>query len=145
MRHDNPAASTNAGMEAETQQILHFLRLIASADGPEGVLAAVRSYLNAWTSERIARVREVDGGQGPFDSDLRVVPLSTLGNLSRLRDRVRDRCFAFKQAGIQSTPELVELDEILSLATRFAESTKTPEFKARSATLGKRSALLNFL
>jgi hypothetical protein len=133
MKREDPIIAMNSRIEPDGQQLFHFLELIANAEGPAAVLAAVQSYLNAWTSERIARLQEMDGGRAPFDRDRRALPVSTVGRLSLFRDRIRHQCAALKQVGMQLTPELVELDEILSVATQMAESRKAPDFKERSA------------
>lgn len=123
----------NSRIDLERQQHFHFLELIAKAEGTAAVLAAVQSYLNTWTKERIARLQKMDGGRAPFDRHLGPLPVSTVGHLSLFRDRIRHQCTALKQVGMQLTPELIELDEILSVATQMVESRKAPELKERSA------------
>jgi hypothetical protein len=132
MKQEDPIGTMNSRIELDKQQLVHFLELIASAEGPAAVLAAVQSYLSAWTPERIARLQEMDGGRAPFDRDRRALPVSTVGRLSLFRDRIRHQCTALKQVGMPLTPELVELEDLLSVATQRAESRKAPEFKERS-------------
>lgn len=122
------------------------MELIAKAEGPAAILAAFQSYLSTWAPERIATLQKMDGGRAPFDRDRRPLPISTVGRLSLFRDRIRHQCTALKQVGMPLTPELVELDEILSVATQMAESRKAPQPKERSAAApAKRSALSNLL
>lgn len=133
MKREDPAAAMNSRIDLDRQQLFHFMELIAKAEGPAAVLAAVQGYLSTWTPERIARLQEIDGGRAPFDRDRRALPVSTVGRLSLFRDRIRHQRTALTQVGMPLTPELVELDEILSVATQMAESRKAPELKERSA------------
>ena len=124
---------------------LHFLERIALADGPLAVLAVVQSYLDRWPNERIADLQKVDGGWGPFDRSQRSLCLNTVGHLTYFQDVVHRQCVCLKEAKIQLTPEIMELDEMLSIASRYAEAMRAPRFKARSIGTSKHSALLNLL
>ena len=124
---------------------LHFLELIASAEGPLAVLSAMQSYLNAWPKERIANLQRVDGGWAPFDNGQKPLQVDTIEDLTRFQDAIRRQCVALKQANMQLTPEIVELDEMLSIASRFAEAMRSTEFKEHSSASSTRSALLRLL
>jgi hypothetical protein len=128
-----------------TQQLLHFLELIAAADRPLEVLGAVQSYLEAWPKERVAQLQRMDGGWGPFDETQRPLKLSTIGHLRWFRDSVHRQCIGLKEAKMRLAPEIMELDEIFTIAVQFADSLEAPDFKARSATTSTSSRLLNFL
>jgi len=66
-----------------------------------------------------------------------------VGDLKRIRDAVHRHCVVLGQARVQLTPELIELDEILFIATQLTESMKAPGFKARPPVATGRSRLLN--
>jgi hypothetical protein len=132
MKREDPIAAMNTRIDLDRQQLFHFMELIANADGPAAVFDAVQSYLSIWAPERIARLQKMDGGRAPFDRDRRPLPISTVGRLSLFRDRIRHQCTALTQVGLPLTPELVELDEVLSAATQMAESRKAPELNERS-------------
>jgi hypothetical protein len=127
------------------ESLLHYLDLIAAAEGPAQVLRAVQSYLNAWPKERIESLQRVDGGWAPFDRNQIPAVVNGVGGLRLIRDNVRRQCAALRQAKVQVTPELTELDEMLLIATQCAESMKTPGFKARSPAAAARSRMLNLL
>jgi hypothetical protein len=128
-----------------THQLLRFLELMAAAERPFAVLNVVQSYLDAWPKERIASLQSVDGGWAPFDRGLRPLQVNTIGHLKGFRDAVHRQCLALKEANFRLTPEIMELDEILSIASQYAEALRTPEFKERSAAVSRRPALLNLL
>ncbi len=128
-----------------TQPLLHFLELIATAEAPEEVLRAVQEYLDAWPKERVANLQRVDGGWAPFDHDQMPSRVHNVEDLRRFRDAVSSQCIALKQASLQLTAEILELDEILFIAVQLTESMKVPEFKARAPAAGRRSPLLNLL
>ena len=128
-----------------TQNLLYYLELIAAAEVPVEVLSAVQGYLNAWPKERVKSLQRVDGGWAPFDEHQTPSQVNGVGDLKRIRDAVHLQCVALRQARVQLTPELVELDEILFIATQLTESMKTPEFKARPPVATGRSRLLNLL
>jgi len=135
-------------MNTETQgtpQLLQYLELIGAAEGPLGVLSAVQSYLEAWPKERVAQLQRVDGGWAPFGNDQRPLHVSSIGHLGCFRDSVHGQCTGLKEAKVELAPEIIELDEILSIAVQFAESLETPDFKARSRGVSAASPLLNFL
>jgi hypothetical protein len=125
--------------------LLHHLEQIAAAEVPAEVLRAVQVYLNAWPKERVKSLQRVDGGWAPFDEDQMPSQVNGVGDLRRIRDAVHFQCAALKQAHVQLTPELIELDEILFIAAQLTESMKAPEFKARSPMATGRSRLLNLL
>ena len=139
------AMNTNAQTTIAPHQPLHFLELIASAEGPLEVLSAMQSYLNAWPKERVANLQRVDGGWAPFDNGQKPLPVGSIDDLTRFQDAIRRQCVALKQANMQLTPEIVELDEMLSIAIRFAEATRSTAFKEHSPPSSPRSALLRLL
>ncbi|MGA8004460.1 MAG: hypothetical protein WCA17_00010 [Burkholderiales bacterium] len=117
----------------DAQNLLHYLELIAAAEAPADVLDAVQRYLDAWPKARIKALQKIDGGWAPFSQRQAPSRINGVRDLRRVRDAVYGQCAALRQAGVQLTPELMELDEILFVATRLAESMRTPEYKARAA------------
>lgn len=133
------------GKTPGTQQLLHFLELIAAAEAPAGVLSAVQDYLNAWPKERVANLQRLDGGWAPFEQDQTPSQVENVADLKRFRDAVRSQCIALQQARLQLTPEIMELDEILFIALQLTDSMNAPDFKPRAAAVGTGSILLNLL
>jgi hypothetical protein len=133
------------GEPSGTQSVLHYLELIAAAEVPTEVLSAVQGYLTAWPKERVGNLQRVDGGWAPFDQDQMPLHVNGAEDLKRIRDAVHRQCVALRQARVQLTPELIELDEVLFIATQLMESMKAPEFKARLPVATGRSRLLNLL
>lgn len=127
------------------EPVFHFLERVAIAEEPFTVLKITRDYLRAWPKERVANLQRIDGGWAPFDRDQNPLPVNTLGHLDRFQEAVHRQCLALSQANLQLTPEIIELDEMLTIAKRFAKAAGTPEFKEHSAKGGKRSAILNLL
>lgn len=101
--------------------------LAGAGDAPE-VVAAVRDYLAAWPSERVASVQRVDAGWAPFDDRQKPLPLYRPADVSSICDAVHSQCVALSGAGMTLTPELLELDQCLFLAC-----AKLAEFKPEIA------------
>jgi hypothetical protein len=108
-----------------TTQLFKFLELLASSETLNEVLQTVQNYLNAWDRERISDLQN-----------------TSIVRLQRFRDAVRRQCHALKQAGLQPTPEIIELDEFLFIAVQLADCMKTHPSKASSAASGPNSWLL---
>lgn len=143
-------AGTDIAMKTDrelpgTQELICHLELIAAAEAPADVLSAVQGYLNAWPKERVERLQTIDGGWAPFDQNQMPSQVNGVRDLRRIRDAVYRQCAALRQARVELTPELMELDEILFIAVQLAESMKAPEFKTRSPAATARSRLLNLL
>ena len=129
----------------ETPNLLHFLELIAAAEAPLEVVAAIRSYLAAWPKERILSVQTVDGGWTPFDQNQEPSQVNGIQDLRCVRDAVHRQCIALREARMVLRPELVELDEILFIATQMADSLEAPGFKTRSPQVAGRAGLFLLL
>jgi len=125
-----------------TTQLFKFLELLASSETLNEVLQTVQNYLNAWDRERISDLQKVDGGWAPFDWSQAPLQITSIVRLQRFRDAVRRQCHALKQAGLQPTPEIIELDEFLFIAVQLADCMKTHPSKASSAASGPNSWLL---
>lgn len=130
---------------AATQMLFGYLELIAAAEVPTEVLRAIQGYLNAWPKERVKSLQRMDGGWAPFDKDQMPSEVNGVRDLRRIREAVHRQCVALRETRVQLTPELIELDEILFIASQLAESMKAPEFKARLPAATRRSRLLNLV
>ena len=127
------------------QQAFYFLERVAAAEEPLAVLEVTQDYLRAWPRERVANLQRIDGGWAPFDSDRNPLPMSTVGRLELFQQAVHRQCLALSQANLRLTPEIMELDEMLTIATRFARTISGPDFKERSAKIVTRASILNLL
>lgn len=127
------------------EPVFHFLERVAAAGESFAVLKITQDYLLSWPKERVANLQLVDGGWAPFDRDQNPLPVNTLGHLDRFQEAVHRQCVALSQASMQLTPEIIELDEMLTIANRFAKAAGTPEFKERSAKVHKRAPILKLL
>ena len=83
----------------------------------------------------------MDDRWAPFDRDQNPLLANTLGHLALFQEEVHRQCLGLSVANLQVTPELVELDDMLAIATQFAIAACTPEFKVRSGRASKRTAL----
>ena len=109
-----------------------FVCLLAGAREAPDVVAAVRDYLAAWPSERVACVQRVDAGWAPFDENQKSTPIYRPTDLHSICDAVHRQCAALTGAGMTLTPELLELDLFLFLAcAKLAELE--PEIATASA------------
>lgn len=126
-------------------QVMHFLKRVAAADESSAVLQVVQDYLLAWPKERVGSLQRVDGGCCPFDTDRNPILVDTLEHLRIVQNAVHGQCLALGQANLRLTPELVELNEMLTIAIRFADAISTPAFEERSGKDGNRPAILNLL
>jgi len=104
-------------------------RIVAAEDLPEA-LQATQSYLNSWPREWILRVQSVDGGWAPFDQGQQPSRINGVADLQRIQGAVHRQCVALRQSGFKLIPELVELDEVLFVAVRAADSLATRESRA---------------
>ena len=110
-----------------------YVSLLAGARSASDVVTAVRGYLAAWPTARVANLQRIDGGWAPFDADLQPTPLYRPADLQRVCDAVHGQCVALRDAGMALTPELLELDLFFLLATaKLAQLEPQP---ARSSVL----------
>jgi hypothetical protein len=99
----------------------HHLKLLAAATGVAEIVGATRSYLANWSKARIENLQKIDGGWGTFDSRLQPVPVRGVADIVRISDALSGHCRALKNARIEPTPELLELDLYFALAKQAAE------------------------
>lgn len=127
------------------EPVFRFLERVAAAEDPFAVLTVTHDYLLAWPKERVEDLQRIDGGWAPFDRNQNPLPVNTLGHLDRFQEAIHRQCAALRQANLHLTHELIELDEILTIANRYAKAAGAPEFKERSAKLNKRTSILKLL
>lgn len=98
-----------------------YVGLMHAAPGADAFVNAVSEYLASWPRQKIENLQRVDGGWGPFDENGRPTRLRTLADVVWIGDTVRRHFVALKEAGIAPNPELVELEQCLSVARQLAE------------------------
>lgn len=132
------------GVHAEPLPLFRALEEIAIADTPEAVVAIVRSHLMGWTPERIHRLQLIDGGWGPFDVAQQPIWIDGVDDLRFIQESFSGHRCALQAAHVTVTPELIELDEFLFVASRMAETlASSPRWS--SARTGKAIGLSAFL
>jgi hypothetical protein len=111
----------------------HLARLTAAAGADEIVLAA-RDYLASWPRERIEELQKVDGGWGTFDSQGRPESICDLGHIARISNVLSNHCVALKDAGIEPTLEMLELDLYFAVAKQMADNVVACRARFRTGT-----------
>ena len=130
---------------ATTQTLFRHLNSIAAAEAPAKVIDAIQGYLNAWPKERVRNLQKVDGGWAPFDEGQSPSRISDDRDLRHIRDAIHRQCLTLREARLPLTAELMELDEVLCIATLLVEAMKAPGFKAQHAAATGRSNLPNLV
>ena len=102
--------------------VKHHAGLLIAAARIDEVIGAVSGYLASWPGARIENLQKIDGGWGPFDSHGRPQQIHGAAHIARISDVLSRHCFALKGAGIDPTPELLELDLYFTLAKQVAEN-----------------------
>ncbi len=105
--------------------------LMASAQGTAGIVEAVRAYLAAWPKQRILAVQKVDGGWGPFDTQQQPVAVRGPDHIVSMSESVRRQVRALREAGMEPTPEFLELDLFFFLARQVVEGRRREQAAAR--------------
>ena len=98
--------------------------LMAATGGTAGIVGAVREYLALWSTERIRKVQEVDGGWGPFDARQQPVAVRGPDHIVSIGESLRRHREALREAGFTPTPEFLEIELFFSLARQVVESWK---------------------
>jgi hypothetical protein len=98
-----------------------YVGLMHAAPGADAFVNAVSEYLASWPKDKIENLQRVDGGWGPFDENGRPTRLRTMADVVWIGDTVRRHFVALKEAGIAPNPELVELEQCLSVARQLAQ------------------------
>jgi hypothetical protein len=101
--------------------IENHVRALSAADGSGEMIDAVTRYLESWSIDRIESLQKIDGGWGTFDDQQRPEPIHSLADISRISEALGNHCRALKEARLEPTPELLELDLYFVLARQTAE------------------------
>ena len=101
--------------------IEEHVQLLSTAGGSRELIDVVTRYLESWPRERIERLQKIDGGWGTFDAQQRPEPVGSLAEIARISATLGNHCRALKEARIETTPELLELDLFFALARQAAE------------------------
>ncbi len=97
------------------------LKQLTTATRADEIVGAARNYLASWPKNRIENVQKIDGGWGTFDQHQRPEPIHGVADIIQMSDALSRHCLALKDAGIDPTPDLLELDLYFALAKQVAE------------------------
>lgn len=112
----------------------HHVKLLTAATRADEIGRALSGYLATWSKERIENLQKIDGGWGTFDSQGRPEPIYDLGHIARISNVLSNHCLALKDAGIEPTPELLELDLYFALAKQMADNFVASRARFRAGT-----------
>ncbi len=112
----------------------HHVKLLTEATRPDELLDAANGYLTSWTKDRVENLQKIDGGWGTFDYQQRPMPIHGVAHISGISDVLSSHCRALKDAGIEPTPEFLELDLYFALAKQVAENFTTLRPRSKTAT-----------
>jgi hypothetical protein len=112
----------------------HHIELLTAATMPGEIVHAANSYLATWSKDRIENLQKIDGGWGPFDSEKRPEPIHGFGYIARISNVLSNHCRALKDAGIEPTPEILELDLYFALAKQIGDNFVASGSRFRTAT-----------
>lgn len=99
----------------------NHVRVSSAASASGELIDAVNRYLESWPKDRIESLQKIDGGWGTFDDQQRPEPIHSLADISRIAEALGNHCRALKEAQLEPTPELLELDLYFALARQSAE------------------------
>lgn len=122
------------------------LKLLTAATRADEIVSAASSYLASWPKNRVENLQKIDGGWGTFDYHQRPERIHGLADIVRISAALSSHCLALKDAGIEPTPELLELDLYFALAKQAAGDfiSGRPQFypeTSRSRVYRRRSDL----
>lgn len=91
------------------------------------------AYLSGWSKDRIWNLQKIDGGWGPFDSAGHPEPMYAVEDITRISKVVHRQHLALIEAGIEPTPELIELDFFFErLSRQVANIARPGQFHSRN-------------
>lgn len=99
-----------------TAEMEACLGRLAGARQAAEVVGIVREYLSAWPAERVTRMQRLDADWAPFNEYQVPLPVHRPADVCSIHGAVREQCLALRDAGVELTPELLELDHFLGLA-----------------------------
>jgi hypothetical protein len=114
--------ATTENVLANLSCVEPHLRALATAIRAQEIVGAVGGYLASWTPERIENLQKVDGGWGTFDNQQRPEAINGVADIVRISNVLARQCLALRDAGIEPTPELLELNLYFAFAKDAAET-----------------------
>ena len=105
----------------EPSRLVFYVESMASANGISRILQAVQEYLDSWPKARIADLQKIDGGWAPFDERQQPLQMFSGAAVHSIRNAIHAHCIALQEAGMEPSPELLELEEFLSVASKMIE------------------------
>ena len=99
----------------------HHLKLLSAANDAGEIVDAVSKYLESWPLDRIESLQKIDGGWGTFDDHQRPDSIHTVEHIAQISVALSGHCRALKEARLEPTPELLELDLYFALAKQVGE------------------------
>lgn len=112
----------------------HHIKLLTAAARADDIVRAASDYLASWSSERIELLQKIDGGWGTFDLQGRPISIYDVGHVARISNVLSNHCIALKDAGIEPTPEILDLDLYFAVAKQMAESFIASRTRVRTGT-----------
>jgi hypothetical protein len=113
--------------------VARHVKLLTAAAGIAEIVGATRGYLASWPKVRIENLQKIDGGWGTFDSRLRPEPIRGVADIGRKADALSRHCSELKAAGIDATPELLELELYFVLAKQRLENVTSAGWRSHAA------------
>jgi hypothetical protein len=96
--------------------------IMPNAIGASAIVEAVQEYLAGWPQERIAGLQQAGAGWASFDVNRRPLRVHDALDVRCIRDAIFSHRMALSETGVAMTPEFVELEEFLFLATEMIEN-----------------------
>lgn len=110
------------------------LTLLTAASRADEIVRVVGDYLASWSPARVENLQKSDGGWGAFDLQGRPEPICDMENITRISNVLSSQCRALKDAGIEPTLELLELDLYFAVAKQMAEPFLASRARLRTRT-----------
>jgi hypothetical protein len=101
-------------------EIDSYVRAMALAPDVKTIASILNTYLSSWPEDRVGRLQTVDGGWAPFDQWQHPMPVLGARDIFSLARSIRDQCKAVREAGIEMSADLLELDLVLFFAAESA-------------------------
>jgi hypothetical protein len=115
----------------------HHVKVLTAATRADEIVRATNDYLASWSRERIENLQKIDGGWGTFDALGRPDPICDVGHIARISNVLSNQCAALKDAGIQPTLELLELDLYFAVGKQMAEVFMASQARLRTGASAK--------
>jgi len=110
------------------------IEMLITVTNPGEIVRAANHYLATWSKDRIENLQKIDGGWGPFDSQKRPESIHGVGHIARISNVLSNHCRALEDAGIDATPEILELDLYFALAKEIGDNFIASSSRFRTGT-----------